>query len=39
MPVVKIAGRGVSEDDTVPWLELRDLHLDFVECDWPSAPA
>ena len=31
MPVVEIAGRSVAEHDTVPWLELLDLHLDIVE--------
>ena len=27
MPVIEIAGRSVAEDDTVPRLELLDLHL------------
>ncbi len=31
MPVVEIAGRIVAEDDTVPRLELLDLHLDLVK--------
>ena len=31
MPVVKITGRRVAEDDALPGLESFDLHLDLVE--------
>ncbi len=31
MPVVKITGRSVAEDDALPGLEFFDLHLHLVE--------